>query len=69
MSKLKELWSKEPIAVLYVVGTAIWTAFQQWQGGVGWNELVLAVYAAVAAAWARHTVYAPATVAAMKAGK
>lgn len=63
MSRLTHLWRSEPIAVIYVVATAVWTAVEAWNGGVGWEHALESAYVAAGAALARFTVYSPATVA------
>lgn len=62
IEKLAYLWSKEPIAFIYVVGAGIWSAYVGFTDGLATQDIMRAMIVALGAALARMNVYSPKTV-------
>ena len=46
---IKQMWKREPIRVLYILGAAAWLVYTQVKSGVGWDQAIeIAVTWAVA---------------------
>ncbi len=56
LDQLKALWVREPIRVIYIAVIVAYMVYTQVRAGVGWEEIMQAVFVLISAELARTQV-------------